>query len=197
VTSASASEKIEDPVEAVASEILKKADGLEHDAKWLRRWHQWFTVLTILLAVAAPAVVTYTPPVGSELTWKIVAIVITAFATASATIRTVLRFSERYSNSALTAIALKELWAEFQATRQQVLTETKPEYLQQALFRTAAWARKQMFNITRAHLEKDVSAITQQRVDLVEAPGVSPEQLADPQRRVLDPANRVGAGARA
>ena len=138
MTSPSVSVKIEDPVDAVASEILKNSNGLENEAKWLRRWHQWFTGLTILLGVAAPAVVTYTPPVGIEFTWKIIAIVITAFATASATIRTVLRFSERYSNSALTAIALKELWAEVQATRQQVLTETKPEYLQQALFRTAA-----------------------------------------------------------
>ncbi|HYU32871.1 MAG TPA: DUF4231 domain-containing protein [Thermoanaerobaculia bacterium] len=172
-----------DPLVEVASEIAKKARDLESESRSLRRWHQVFTVLTILLGVSAPAAVTYSPPDSYAFWWKLIAIGLTAFATASATLRTVLRFSERYSNSALTAIALLDLWAELHAKRQEVLVQVKEEYKSQKLFEYAAWGRKQMFAITKAFVEKDVSAITQERIDLNPAPSVQPDQMADPTRK--------------
>jgi len=97
-----------------------------------------FTILTILLGVSAPALVT----VNKAGWWELVAIVVTAFAAASATIRTVLRFSERYSNSALTSIALLDAEAQVQAKKEEVLTTVKDQFKEQKLFEVSAWARK-------------------------------------------------------
>jgi hypothetical protein len=170
----------QDPVLDVASEIRSEVEDLKREASSMRDKHQFYTVITILLGVAAPAIVTYTPPVDFEFEWKIFAIIITAFATASATIRTVLRYSERYNNSALTAIALEDLWAELNAKRQEVLVQVKEEYRNQKLYEYSAWARKEMYSIKKTYVEKEVSAITKERVELTPPPPIAPDQKSDP-----------------
>jgi hypothetical protein len=167
----------------VIGSISRKAAELESESRRLRRLYQTFTVLTILLGVSAPAVVTYTAPAAFEVWWKLFAIVVTAFATASATIRTVLRFSERYSNSALTSIALLDLEAQVQARHEDVLTTVKDEFREQKLFEVSAWARKQMFEIVKSYVEKDVSALTQERIALVEPPKIEEHQKIDNTKR--------------
>jgi len=109
----------------------------------------------------------------------LVTIVITAFASASATIRTVLRFSERHSNSALTSIALLDLEAQVHAKKQDVLTTVKDEFREQKLFEVSAWAQKQMFEIVKSYVEKDVSALTQERIEMVEPPKIEEHQELD------------------
>jgi Protein of unknown function (DUF4231) len=75
---------------SVISELDRKAEKLEKEASSLRFRHQFYTVTTILLGVIAPATVSYAPPNGVfTWQWKIIAIIITATATAAATIRTV------------------------------------------------------------------------------------------------------------
>ena len=130
--------KGEQSVGRAAHEISAKARELEQESKHLRLYHQVFTILTILLGVSAPALVT----VNKAGWWELVAIVVTAFAAASATIRTVLRFSERYSNSALTSIALLDAEAQVQAKKEEVLTTVKDQFKEQKLFEVSAWARK-------------------------------------------------------
>ena len=163
------------PVIDVVSEIALKADKLEVESRRFRRLHQAFTVLTILLGVAAPAIVTYSPPPDIEVRWKLFAICATAFAGASATLRTVLRFGERYSNSALTAITLRELAARLEAQARKVALEVKPEYLEQQLLEYAAWGREQMFVVVRGYVEKDVAAVSKERIEISAAPEPPPE----------------------
>ena len=177
-----------DPVLEVRSEIRAESAGLKRESKSMRFRHQFYTVTTILLGVIAPAVVTYTPPPDIILWWKPVAIVVTAIATASATIRTVLRYGDRYSNSALTAIALDDLLAQLNTKREEVLVQVKPEYIPQKLSEYAAWARKELFALKKAYVEKEVSAMTKERIEFSEPPAIATEQKTDPSRRLLSPA---------
>jgi hypothetical protein len=165
----------EESVNEAAAGILAKARQLELESRHLRRYHQVFTVTTILLGVSAPALVT----ADKGGWWQLAAIVVTAFASASATIRTVLRFSERYSNSALTSLALLDVEAQVRAKKEEVMLTVKPEYLEQKLFEVAAWARKQTFEVTKGYVEKDVSALTVERTELAAAPSVDEHQRAD------------------
>jgi hypothetical protein len=174
------SETSSDPIVNVTEKISSRIDLLEQESRKMRVYHQVFTVTTILLGVAAPAAVTYAAPPSFEFWWKLISIAVTAFATGSATIRTVLRFNERYSNSALTAIALEELVADLQAKRHEVLTQVKPEFVEQKLFENAAWGQKQLFSITKSYVEKDVSAITKDQIELSSPPRVDPTQKVDP-----------------
>jgi hypothetical protein len=168
----------------VVDELNRRAEKLEREASSLRFRHQFYTVTTILLGVLAPATVSYEPPPG-VLTWqwKIIAIVITATATAAATIRTVLRFSERYSNASLTSIALLGLKNQLQAKLEDVNTTVKPEYLRQKQYEVVSWGRSQMFEIVKAHVEKDVSAITRDTISIVPPPTVDSSQLIDKTRQ--------------
>ncbi len=173
----------EQSVTKAASEISAKARELERESRRMRFYHQVFTILTILLGVSAPALVTVTanPSANAQsaIAWKVVAIVVTAFAAASATIRTVLRFSERYSNSALTSIALLDIEAQVQAKKEEVLMTVKDQFKEQKLFEVSGWARKQMFETIKGYVEKDVSALTTERIELAAAPKVEDYQRVD------------------
>lgn len=54
-----------DAIQVVAAEIRREADDRKAEARTMRTKHQFFTVMTILLGVAAPAIVTYDPPSSS------------------------------------------------------------------------------------------------------------------------------------
>jgi hypothetical protein len=165
------------------SDIAAKARELERESRRMRISHQTFTVLTILLGVSAPALVTITTS-EKGIWWTVVAIVATALASAAATIRTVLRFSERYANSALTSIALLDAEAQVLAKKEDVLMTVRPEFKEQKLFEVSAWARKQMFEVMKSYVEKDVSALTTQRIEIAEAPKVEDKERRDPTRRL-------------
>ncbi len=127
--SAKSTTEAEDTIQLVAKEIQIEAANLKAEAQTMRVKHQFFTVATILLGVAAPAFVTYSPTQGSgvEVWWKVVAIIVTALASASATIRTVLRYGDRYANSSLTSMALEDLYAELHTKRNEVLLQVRPD----------------------------------------------------------------------
>ncbi len=169
-----------DSVLQATQEITSKARSLERESNRMRFSYQLFTVLTILLGVSAPAFVTYSPPATIDLVWwKIIVIAVTAFATAAATIRTVLRFSERYSNSALTSIALLDLEAKVHAKRQEVIKTVKTEFAEQKLYEVSAWARASMYEIIKKYVEKEVSALTQERITLEASPKIEPNEKID------------------
>jgi hypothetical protein len=143
--------KAEDSVNQAVMEINGKARSLENEAGRLRNYHQIFTILTILLGVSAPALVSYSPSEPIVWWWKMLTIGVTALASASATIRTVLRFGERYSSAALTSITLLDIEAQVQAKQQEVIMTVKEEFQSQKLFEVSGWARKQMFEATRSY----------------------------------------------
>ncbi len=167
--------------ESLMKDIHGKAEQLDREAKQMRRAHQLSTILTILLGVAAPAFVTYTPP-ANEIWWKLIAVAVTALGTASATIRTVLRYNERYSNAALTSIALYELEAEILAKWQDILLTIKSEFHRQKSYELEAWAQRQKLSIVKSYIEKDVMAITQDKIELTPLPPAPENQKNDPTR---------------
>lgn len=174
-----------DPVLTVANEIQAEARGLKRDALRMRMKHQLFTVATILLGVAAPAFVTYTPPQGSgvEVWWKLAAIVVTALASASATIRTVLRYGDRYANSSLTSMALEDIYAELHTKRNEVRLQVKQEYRDVKLAEYSSWGRKEMYTIMKGYVEKEVAATAKDKIELLPAPAIQPEQKIDPSKK--------------
>jgi hypothetical protein len=169
----------------ISEEIVGKARRLEREASRMRSYHQLFTILTILLGIGAPALVTYTPPATVDtVVWKLIVIFTTAFATGIATVRTILRFDERYSNSALTSISLLELDAKIHAMWQEVLVTVKEQYLEQKLYEIASWARSQMLEFTRKYVEKEISTLTQERSTLGEPPRIEPEKMTESARKL-------------
>lgn len=174
---------IADDIDSVIRDTEKRSQDLESEARYLRSRHQIYTVSTIILGVIAPAAISYTPPVGYEVYWKLFAIFVTAFATASATIRTVLRYGERYSNSSLTSIALLDLKSQIQAKKEDIAITVKEEFKAQKLYEVSAWGRRQMFEILKGFVEKDVSAITQDKIEIVPPPQIPENQRADPTKK--------------
>ncbi|BDC46007.1 DUF4231 domain-containing protein [Paraburkholderia terrae] len=173
-----------DPVQKTTAEIQDEVERLKREAEGMRGKHQFFTVATILLGVAAPALVTYSTN-GNDQVWKLCAIVITAIASASATIRTVLRYGDRFSNSSMTALALEDLSAQLNTKREQVLIEVKDEFHPQKMFEFAAWGRKELYAIKKAYVEKEVVATTKEKLELSEPPHIEQNQKIDPTKKVI------------
>ncbi len=169
-----AKQSIEEGINAIGYE----AKSLKMHAKRMNFYHQIFTVSTILLGVSAPAMVTYSPTSYAEV-WKLVAIVITAFATASATMRTVLRFGERYSNSELASLELFNLKNKVQGKMKDILVTVKDEFIPLKISEISIWAGDQMFNIVKSYSEREVAALTKDKIELTEPPKINQEEKID------------------
>lgn len=169
-------------IEGVIGDVNKKADSLERESHGMRSRQQASTVATIILGVSAPAIVTYSAP-AEWWWWKILAIVITALGTASATIRTVLRYNERYSNSALAAIALRGVAAQLRGKREDVRISVKDEFREQKLFEFSVWGRQQEYEISKSYVERDVAASKQDQIKLGEVPVIDDAHRIDPTRK--------------
>ena len=154
--------------------INKKAKELEEQGYKMRCRHQRVTVLTILLGVTAPALVTFSITINSIITnvdlqilVQIPTVVITAFASAFATIKTVLRFSERYSNSALTSLALFQLANKIQHEKANALM-LQEQFHQTKFFEIAAKGYEEFYKTNKNYVEQDVAAATQETQQLSE-----------------------------
>jgi hypothetical protein len=169
-------------LDTVIERIEKEATRLKGHAKKMHFSHHFFTVSTILLGVSAPALVTYTPLNYIE-TWKLIAIVFTAFATASATIRSVLRYGERYSNSELASLELDKLKSKVQGKTIDIIITVKEEFVASKLSELSTWASDQMFDIIKSYAEREVAAITKEKIELTEPPKIIQEEKIDTTKR--------------
>ena len=158
----------ESSLDKTVSKINEKADKLEGQGRKMRRWHQWVTVLTILLGVTAPALVTFSAT-NPRTEWQILAVIITAFASAFATIKSVLRFSERYSNSALTSLALSRLAKKILFKRAEAAFEIDNyEKLQMRFYKIAVEGDDEFYEINKNYVEQEVSTVIQETQKLAE-----------------------------
>jgi hypothetical protein len=179
-------DQIEQAKQSIQEEIRRiddEASRLKRHGRKMHFYHQLFTVSTILLGVSAPALVTYTPHVSFVDTWKFIAIVITAFATASATIRSVLRFGERYSNSELASLELFKLKNKTQGKMNDISLTVKEDFVASKLSELSTWASDQMFDIVRSYAEREVAAITKDKIQLTEPPQIRPDEKIDPTKK--------------
>jgi hypothetical protein len=158
-------------IENLIVQITDEARKLKNSARRLHYYYKALTITTIILGVSAPAIVTYSGNITSDV-WKILAIAITAFATASATIRSVLRYSERYSNSELTSLNLYNLKAQIEARKFEIQTVVKDELQNQKLFSLHTWANQQLFEIKKVYVDKEIAAVKQDQIVLPEAPKI-------------------------
>ncbi|GGC99417.1 DUF4231 domain-containing protein [Undibacterium terreum] len=176
----------EDAIVSVIKDIRDEAFELKCKAENMQMKHQFFTVLTILLGVAAPAFVTYNPSGNYyEMWWRLMAIVVTALASASATIRTVLRYGDRYANASLTSMALEELSAELDSKRSEVQRQVKPEFIEVKFAEYISWARKEMYGIKKLYVDKEVAATAKDKIELASAPVIDSNQKIDHTKKVL------------
>lgn len=76
-------------------------------------------------------------------------------------------------------MALDDLYAELDAKRHEVLVQVKAEFIDLKLSEYSSWGRKEMYAIKKAYVEKDVSATTNDKIDIVRAPTIHLEQKID------------------
>jgi len=95
-------------------EINNEAKKFEKEAKWRRRFDISLRAISAILAVAAPALVTYQPDptstgfVNSEY-FRVLVILLVGFSGASITLQAVFAFDKKYANSKITSVQLMEL----------------------------------------------------------------------------------------
>lgn len=162
-------------IDSLISQISDEARKLKNSAIALHFYYKMLTVTTIILGVSAPALVTYS---GRESEgWKIFAVVITALATASATIRSVLRHSERYSNSELTSLNLSRLKSQIEYRKIEIQTTVRDELVDQKFFSLYQWASDQHYEIKKVYVDKEIAAVKQESVTFTQAPKIELSEM--------------------
>ncbi len=101
-------------------QIAKELSLSRRKASYLKKTNTAFRTVSALLGVLAPAIVTYQTQVQSD-SWKLVAILATALAGASATLQSTFRWGEAYRNNRLTALRLEVLLLNLDFSSQDAL----------------------------------------------------------------------------
>lgn len=101
-------------IENLSATVGAEYERYESEAKWRRRYDVWLRAASAILAVAAPALVTFQPSQESALffsdeAFRILVILLVAFAGASITLQAVFAFDKKYANSKMTAAKLQQL----------------------------------------------------------------------------------------
>ena len=103
-------------------------------AERLRKLNSFFNVTTIILGVAAPAFVTYqTQQKDASDLLIFLSIILVAVASATATLRGVLRWSERFGYTALTSLYLQELESSVKLEMEDIIYSVKVELVYEKL----------------------------------------------------------------
>lgn len=110
------SEKIKEKVELLNVEVdrtceqLKvEADGLKNRAESSRRQDIWVRSITAVLAIATPALVTYSATAGVADIYKLLAILLTGIAGAASTLQAVFGLRQAYMRNANAALNLRQI----------------------------------------------------------------------------------------
>lgn len=96
-------------VDETCTSIEAKALSSESSAESSRRWDIFFRASTAILAVAAPALVTYSVAQDVSSQMKLFAILLTAVAGASTTLQAIFGFKQGYVRGATTSMNLRHI----------------------------------------------------------------------------------------
>ena len=109
-------EMLREEVDQTALDIERRANDLGVRAVRARRFDTCFRATTAILAVAAPAFVTYSTQSDATAVYKLVAILVSAIAGAAATLQAVFGFRQTYIQFATAELDLRDVVSELRSS---------------------------------------------------------------------------------
>jgi ABC-type multidrug transport system fused ATPase/permease subunit len=143
------------------SRIEKESKHYDSDARLQGIFHRTFTAVLAVLAVAAPALVTYQTQSKNAQT-AIVVVLVTAIAGAGTALQGVFRWGDRFRRTRLTALELKELLTATELDKEDIedSTDDLRKFAEIRELNDRAATRLQA--IIRNHIESEVALVSQQ-----------------------------------
>jgi|CXWL01.1.fsa_nt_gi hypothetical protein len=122
------------------------------------RLHKWFSATLALVGVAAPAFVTYvTGEQGTGL--RLAAILLTAIASATASLQTTFRWGDKYRRTSLTALALRELESTTQLSILELTDSIDELQVYKGAYTLNEAVERRLQKIIRKHIEGEVALV--------------------------------------
>lgn len=150
-------------LEKVVAQIDDEADSHEREAATLRLLNSSFNFASVVLGIAAPTLVAYFTRVDGPELLGLIAILLVAFAGATGILSNTFRWGERFAHTRLAAICLRELFASTRLEGLDLERTVRPEALPEMLSRLSSRAMKELHEITRSVVEREVAVIRKQR----------------------------------
>ena len=136
------------------NEIKKEAAAQRRRARRNHLTHLVLLVITALLGVAAPILVTYQTVPGSSTALQVLAVIVTALISVAATLQAALRLHERYRRATLTALDLDDLLAQAIAELQNVRAEEMDPFSELNME-----TRRELNRILRTDIEAEATTL--------------------------------------
>ncbi len=136
------------------NEIKKEADAQRRRARGNHSIHLALLVITVLLGVVAPILVTYQASPDSSTALQVLAVIVTALTSVAATLQAALRLHERYRRATLTALDLDNLLAQALAELQNVRTDEMDPFSE-----LNVGTRRELNRILRTDIEAEVTTV--------------------------------------
>jgi hypothetical protein len=146
----------------------------ESDAKTQGQLHRWFTATLAVLAVAAPALVTYQTQNTGQAWLPFFVIGVTAIAGAGTSLQSAFRWGDRFRRTKLTALELSELYSATELERQDIEDTDDPVKVFSKISELNQRAAKALRTVVRNHIQAEVALIAPQPD--ARAPGGSTEK---------------------
>jgi Protein of unknown function (DUF4231) len=140
--------------------VQKEAERYNTDARRQGLLHRGFTASLAVLAVAAPALVTYQTQAKSASGWLVlVVILVTAIAGAGTALQGVFRWGERFRRTRLTALELDELYSATQLKRRDIVETDDPVKVFSQISELNHNSASRLQAIVRNHIEAEVALV--------------------------------------
>ncbi len=136
------------------NEIKKESASQRRRAKRNHLTHLLLLVVTALLGVTAPVLVTYQTMPDSSTGLQVLAVIVTALTGVSAMLQAALRLHERYRRATLTALDLDDLLAHAIAELQNVRAEEMDPFSELNME-----TRRDLNRILRADIEAEATTV--------------------------------------
>ncbi len=117
----SAITSISKAIDGLLARLQNDASVREHRSSRQHTWDLVFRATTAILAVASPALVTYSTTAGVADFYKIAAIILSGVAGAAATLQAIFALQQGYVRNAIDALELYEVKAQLESDRNEAL----------------------------------------------------------------------------
>lgn len=151
--------KAREILDQTLTRVEKEAGTYEARAARERKLHQCFSAGLAILAVAAPALVTYQSQVHNP-TISMIAILVTAVAGAGTTLQSTFRWGDRFRRTRLTALELSELVSITRLRKQDMPDQPDVVKSFQQFYELNQAVAKRLQAIVRRHIEAEVSLVS-------------------------------------
>lgn len=147
-------------LDATLSQVQREAGRYDTDARRQGLLHRGFTASLAVLAVAAPALVTYQTQAKNSPGWLVlVVILVTAIAGAGTALQGVFRWGDRFRRTRLTALELGELYSATRLKRQDIEDTDDPVKVFSQISELNHNSAARLQAIVRNHIEAEVALV--------------------------------------